>query len=298
MDTDPLRWGELDILLNDGNPQNGNAANAGDGPKHIAWLTTIDVMGANLKLLLETHSGGGVYVVPEASFCVDLPEDSILGRHQRHAALPPRTSGGRWYSASGDQALLRMPTGCAYVAYDNRPTTSERLEHVACLRSRARDLDARPLPFRAYRPSDSARAVIGQHEPASTLVMIDPLRVKDIDVSPTTRQGMKHQTYPTLLFGARGHEGRGTREFDEAWSAASWLLGSTHPIEWVWRGQRTPREPHKNSFHLLIALPDREAAHMVLERLMAEHRILLGARSRSHGYEARVAPRWLKGSAS
>ena len=135
-----MTWNDVLAAMDDGNIQNGNAANAGDGPKHMMLLHMMRLMRKRLQTIVETHAGGGVYCVPSDSFCLNVPGESILTQHQRRANLPPASEGQVYYSASGDQILSNMPPECTYIAFDNNPRTRERLQAVARYRGREQSL--------------------------------------------------------------------------------------------------------------------------------------------------------------
>ena len=273
-------------LLQDGNAQNRHAANAGDGPKHIGWLTFIEILGDGLGTLVETHSGGGVYRVAENQFCVGLPATSILGRHQATAGLPPPDKGGAYYSASGDQALLRMPVRCTYLAYDKERTTANRLQAVARWRGRQASLDSRSA---SYMGDGDPSTTVGAHiknkldvdRSGVVLAMIDPFKVSDLERA--CRLVAPVGDLRTIAFGVAGLH-RGTADSKAGWDRAVDRFAGRHRVAWTWTGLPTPGADPQHLFFLLLVTPEPAEAKALQERLSEEHALLTDCRAGAYGY--------------
>ena len=109
-----MPWRAVENLLDGGNRQTDNAANAGDGPKHMACLTFISVLGTWLKTFVGTHPGGGIYevgAIDRASGC----QGNRSWATTRGSLSHPRRPKGRRSSATAGrprrgQGLLRHRT--------------------------------------------------------------------------------------------------------------------------------------------------------------------------------------------
>jgi hypothetical protein len=254
-------------MLDDDNIQNRNAANAGDALKHAALLACLETAGSPLRTIVETHAGGGIYRVPADSFCIGLPEESILGRHQRRAALPPADPDCAFYSASGDQILTHLRDGGRYIAFDNNPLTSQRLRLVAAYRGRAEALQTQD-DFRGGN-GPSLADVLRECDPSSSLVMVDPLDAADMDAA----MPMIDEAFLVLVFGAEPYFGWEKRQrFEKAWQTGQ---KRGRFFETAWCGDGRPDHRSRYAFHLFAfsgrggVVPDSlfEAMMMEIKRL-------------------------------
>jgi hypothetical protein len=280
-----MDWDSVDNLLNDGNQQNPNAANAGDGPKHIAWLTFIEIMGPHLKTVVETHSGGGIYRVPPNSFCVGLGSSSILGRSQFAAEIPATDQREVYFSASGDQALRHMPDGCRYIAFDKCVGAANRLKEVAHGRERSRDLDSRAVSYAGNGdPATSLRRLL-QNVDSPVLAMVDPWTLPDLRNASDDIRSARHVR--SILFGVTSvHFGHGRELSEQGWGeiARAFSEARLNCITWKWKGKAVPTEESRHLFFLLLSTPNLQESDVLLEGLIAEHKILVNLRAGEYGY--------------
>ena len=268
------RWKAVVNELRDGNQQNANAANAGDGPKHVAWLTFISMLGDRLKTLVETHSGGGIYEVPRDRFCVKLPAESILGKHQRDWKLPVAGVGNVYYSASGDQALCHLPPGSRYVAFDKCGKTAERLRAVAEWRGRGDCLDSRG-GYAGNGSRETSLACVLSAAQCPLLIMVDPFAANDLERA--AGEVCQIADARSILFGAsHGEDSRWHRIIDD--------FCERDRIVWKWRGDASPRERSGYLFLLLISGPQEREIDQLCGRLQREHDLLWKCRGPDYGY--------------
>ncbi|MGC8542045.1 MAG: hypothetical protein ACP5QA_15650 [Phycisphaerae bacterium] len=284
-------------LFLDANAQNKHSANAGDGPKHIAWLTIMrmlaDLPTGSLKSIVETHSGGGIYAVAPDSFCLNLPPASILARHQAAAQLSPRPDGTSLYSASGDQALLNMPADCNYFAYDINTTTAQRLAAVAAYRNRTHNFTSINHSCLDQTARETSLATLLHTIAKPALIMSDPFDLADL--ATIARVIAPICDARTIMFGVAKH---GDPLAAAQWQAAIAIFSNQHRIQWLWQGTATPAAVPTDTpvagasaasvgaylFYLLIAVPTEQEQASLYAMLLDEHKLLAEARTHSHSY--------------
>lgn len=274
-------------LLADDNRQNKNAANAGDGPKHAAWIACMQRLGNRLALVVETHAGGGIYQVPADSFCVGLPDASILGRHQRAAGFPTAPVGTTYYSASGDQALVLLPAAARYVAFDKEQRTTKRLALLAKARRRDAALEARPTSFKGNGDHRTAvSAVLTVCRPDATLLMVDPFGSGEF--APAKEAASRRVS--SVVFGARMPN---DPKFECEWmDLVRSFQSSLSAFEWTWAGSRQPGQKDSLRFYLLVGLAERADAEAVLATVRDEHAVFERERRQSHAYTGEIRHLW------
>lgn len=239
--------------------QDKHAANAGDGPKHVTLIAAARVIQP--QRVVETHAGGGVYLVSPTSFAVVLAGTSKSLLSAAQSALASKVSAPIGSTATlygGSAAIVLTCSTANYVGIESEEPAYDRLCVV----------------MKHLADANRSQAIKGSYERwlrkiwtngPNDLLVTDPFGVKDVH-QVWQRTNAKHflgwwprtvkRPVAQVAFGQCLH----------AWDHEVAQIPAAERISWRWQSGAEEFE--------LILRSTAQNVRNVLPYLTAEHQLL------------------------